>query len=134
MAKMKLEFDGFNEAIARLNRLEGDVKKTTEQALIKSKRLVHKKIGTAMTKHNRTFQTIRSLDKSNHVAWTGTIASIEVGFDIQNGGLASVFLMYGTPRIKKDQQLYNSIYGKKTKSEIHDLQKEIFYEEIRKLT
>ena len=60
------------------------------------------------------------------VEWSGTKAFVDVGFDIQNGGLASIFLMYGTPRMKKDTKLYNDIYGKKTRDEIRALQEEIF--------
>lgn len=133
MAKMQLEFEGFNEAVARLTKLEGNVKKTTEEALIKSKRVAHQKAGAAMSPHNKTFRTIRTLAKNSKVEWTGTMASIEVGFDIHNGGLASIFLMYGTPRVKKDQKLYNAFYGSQTKKEIQKLQEDIFMREIRKM-
>lgn len=133
MAKMQLEFEGFTEAIARLTKLEGNVKKTTEEALRQSERIARKKAGAAMSPHNHTFRTIRTLKHDQNIEWAGTTASIEVGFDIHNGGLASIFLMYGTPRIKKDQKLYDAFYGNQTKKEIQNLQEEIFMREIRKL-
>lgn len=130
--KTRIEFEGFDEAIARLSQLEGDVKGTTEQALKKSNRYVRQNIGAAMQKHNRTYETIRSLISNPNIEWVGTVASMDVGFDLSNGGLPSIFLMYGTPRMNKDQNLYNAIYGKKTKDEIMKLQEEIFFEAIRK--
>lgn len=132
MAKIKLEIDGFENLIARLRELDGDIKGTTEEALKDSKRFVHKQLGRAMEKHNRTFGTVRSLDSSSGVQWAGTIATINVGFDISNGGLPSVFLMYGTPKIKKDQNLYNAIYGKNTRAEIQRIQEDVFYEAMQR--
>lgn len=131
--KTQIEFDGFEEAISRLSELEGDVKKTTENALKETRKHVHENLNVAMQKHNRTFKTVRSLDNDSNVQWVGSVASISVGFDLTNGGLPSIFLMYGTPRMSKDQNLYNAVYGKKTKDEVMKIQRDIFYDEIRRL-
>lgn len=133
MSRMSLEFEGFNEAVKRLERLEGNVRKVTNEALIKSKRLAHQQAGAAMSSHNESYATIRSLDNTSLPEWAGTTATIHVGFNIRKGGLASIFLMYGTPRMKKDTKLYNAFYGNKIKKEVHKLQEEIFMKEIRKL-
>lgn len=133
MSKMQLEFEGFNEAINRLTKLEGNVRKTTDEALQQSEKIARKKAGDAMSRHNNTFRTVRSLNKDQSVEWTGTMASINVGFNIREGGLASIFLMYGTPRMKKDQKLYDAIYGNQTKKEVQKIQEEIFMREIRKM-
>lgn len=133
MPKMKLEFDGFDEAIKRLTKLNGNVKGTVEKALEKSNRIVREKAGAAMNPHNETYATIKSLRSDVKVEWAGTQATMPVGFDISKGGLAHIFLMYGTPRMKKDQKLYNAFYGTGTKNEVHKIQEEIFYDEIRKL-
>ena len=133
MAKMKLEFDGFSEAINRLTKLEGDVRGTTEKALKETHRIVTDKAEEAIAKHNRTGRTLGTLQRDAKVEWSGTTAKVDVGFDIHNGGLASIFLMYGTPRVKKDQQLYNAFFGKQTKTEVKELQEQLFMDEIRKL-
>lgn len=130
--KTRIEFEGFDEAIARLSQLEVDTKKVTEEALKKSNRYVRQNVGAAMQKHNRTFETIRSLVSDPKVEWVGTVGSIDVGFDLSNGGLPSIFLMYGTPRMNKDQDLYNAIYGAKTKNKVKKIQEEIFFDAIRK--
>lgn len=131
MAKTRIEFEGFDEVIARLSQLEGDVKGVTEQALQKTKQHIHKNLKIAMQRHNLTFATVNSLDESSRVNWQGSIGSIDVGFDISNGGLPSVFLMYGTPRMRKDQNLYNAIYGEKTKDDVMKIQEEILFNAIR---
>lgn len=130
--KLKLEFKGFEEYAARLDELGGDLKATTEKALKESHALVTPKIKAAMTKHNRTGGTSRAILDKSPVVWDGAVASIDVGFDIQSGGMPSIFLMYGTPRVKPDRDLYNAIYGNKTKKEIKELQQEIFSAAIKK--
>lgn len=131
--KLQLEFEGFEEVVARLEKLGGDVKGVTEEALKKTKRHIHQKLGQEMQPHNETYATVKSLVKESNVEWSGTVASIPTGFSIKNGGLASIFLMYGTPRMNKDQKLYNDIWGNKTKKEIIEIQENIFYEKIRRL-
>lgn len=135
--KLRLEFKGFEEYAARLDELGGDLKATTEKALKESHALVTPKIKAAMTKHNRTGGTSRAILDKSPVVWDGSVASIDVGFDIQGGGMASIYLMHGTklrgtPRTKPDIELYNAIYGNKTRKEIKELQQEIFSAAIKK--
>lgn len=130
--KLRLEFKGFEEYAARLDELGGDLKATTEKALKESHALVTPKIKAAMTKHNRTGGTSRAILDNSAVVWDGSVASIDVGFNIQSGGMPSIYLMYGTPRVKPDRELYNAIYGNKTKKEIKELQQEIFSAAIKK--
>lgn len=131
--KAYIEFNGFNEVIARLHALEGNVKEVTEDALKKTKRHVHEKLKDAMQKHNQSFTTIHSLDDQSTVEWVGSTASIDIGFHVHKGGLPSIFLMYGTPRMDKDPKLYGAVYGKKVRNEIKKMQEDMFYDEIRRL-
>lgn len=131
--KAYLEFEGFDRAIARLKKLDGDTKATTEKALKKTHEIITKKAEEAIRPHRETGATEESLYREGEVEWAGTLASVNVGFSIRKGGLASIFLMYGTPRMDKDQKLYNSVFGTSTRKEVLNAQEEIFYEEIRKL-
>lgn len=133
MASFKLDFAGFNEMRERLNRLQADTKAVCEEALVKTKELVTKKAEAAMAKPNlpaggkySTGDTVGSLDLTSTVTWNGTEGSIKVGFNIKKGGLPSVFLMYGTPKMPKVQALYDAFYGEETLGEIAALQKEVF--------
>ncbi len=131
--KTRIEFEGFDEAIARLTKLNGDVKSITEKALKKTHSIITEKAEEAIAPHKETGLTEKSLHRQANIEWAGTLASVETGFSIREGGLASIFLMYGTPRMKKDQKLYNAFWSNSTKNEITEAQEEIFFEEIRRL-
>lgn len=131
--KTRIEFEGFEEVIARLSKLDGDIKGVTEKALRETHKVITKKAEAAIAPHKETGVTEKSLKRNSEIEWAGTLASVETGFSIRQGGLASIFLMYGTPRMKKDQNLYNAFFGNKTKKEVMELQEKIFYDEIRRL-
>ena len=135
--KVGLHFSGFEETIARLKELEGDVKKATEEALIESQAIVAENAQAAMKKHHRTGDTEESIITDKKVEWEGFTASIGVGFNISKGGLASIFLMYGTPKhapnhpgTDADKAVYDAIYGTKTKKAVAKVQEEIFLKAI----
>lgn len=133
--KLKFEFDGFENLTKRLANLEGDVKATTEKALKECHRQVTNDALQAIKPHRDTGVTEKSLYTESKVEWAGTQASVPVGFSISKGGIASIMLMYGTPRIPKDQNLYNALSpkSKKLESKVKQIQEDIFYEEIRRL-
>ena len=132
--KMRLEFSGFEEMAERLDKLGGDLKKTTEKALEATHEHITPKVKEAFRKHDIKYShdTMKSLKKDSEVEWNGSVASVGVGFKISSGGLPSIFLMYGTPKIQPDKKLYDSVYGNKTKKEVKALQEKIFAEEIAK--
>lgn len=120
--KFKLEFSGFEELSQRLEELGGDLRNVTEKALQNTHDYISPKLHADMRKHRRTGNTEKAILDDAKVSWMGDIASVDVGFDLSNGGFPSIFLMYGTPRMRKDTKLYNDIYGSKTKKEIAELQ------------
>lgn len=132
MAKIGLQLDGFEDLMSDLDKLGGDLKEVTAEALEKSHAYVTPTLHQAMKKHHRTGRTERSIDDSGKVYWSGNTATVDVGFDISGGGLASVFLMYGTPKMKKDTKLYNAIYGSATKKKLAEIQEEIILGAIEK--
>ena len=122
-AKMELKFTGMNEYIRRLQRMDKDIKRATENA---SSAEITPGIHKGIAPHNLTGATEESIVNDKKVEWTGEVAEVKVGFSIRDGGLASIFLMYGTPTIEPDMELYNSIYGSQTKSKVRKKQKEVF--------
>lgn len=135
--KFKLEFDGLSEMVERLEKLNGDLKTTTENALKATFSVVTPNIQNAINasqyNFNRTGQTKRSLVKMPAIEWDGMVASVPIGFDIGGGGLASIFLMYGTPSIQPDRGLYTAIYGAKTQKQVAQIQREVFEKRIARL-
>lgn len=110
--KLSLDFKVFAEYAEKLDKLGGDVQGAADQVLQNAHDIVTANIKRDMQKHHRTGKTEKSILDHARVEWSGNMASIDVGFDLANGGLASIFLMYGTPRMEKDQQLYDHIYGR----------------------
>lgn len=130
--RIGLTFRGFEEYAEKIDRLNGDLDNTVKKALQASFDHVTPKVETAINRHVQTGETKSALRHSETVQWEGRKAYIKVGFEFPEG-FPSIFLMYGTPRMKKDTKLYNAIYGTKTQKEIKQIQKEIFEEEIRRV-
>lgn len=131
--KFSLDFDGFLDYASKVSELGGSelLKKATENALKATDEYLTPEIEKAMrsSPHNfdRTGKTAGTLDKNYNVEWTGTVAKAKVGFKISEGGLASIFLAYGTPHIKPDVKLKNALKGAgKYKKEIAEIQKAEF--------
>lgn len=156
--KFGLKFDGVAELSEQIDKLGGDLKKVTEEALIFIPGEVTPKLRAAMAKHTRygrgtAGETARALVEGQQVQWSGSVASIAVGFDLKKGGMPSIFLMYGTPRhaprnqyggatqqgakdhpgTQADRELYDAIYGKRIQAEISKKQRQIFEEALEKL-
>lgn len=131
--RLTVDFTGFREYMERLERLGSDTKGLVDKALKESFETVTPGIEKAIEPHKFTGETEASLVKNADVKWQGNVGSVEVGFDITHGGLPSVFLMYGTPRMKPDMNLYNSIYGSATKSKVRKAQQAVFEEEMRRV-
>lgn len=136
MAKSKnrigLEFEGFEDIVAELEGLQGDVRKATEESLKVANKVVAERLTPIMEKHKRTGVTLGSIRNDYPIEWEGLTASTKIGFDFAESGLTSIFLMYGTPRMPKVQGLYNAVYGRKTKKMIGEEQRKIFSEAIHK--
>ena len=143
--KIGLKFDGIEQMIKDLEAVQGDLKATTEQALIESKKHVNEELKRVTIKENypakgkysrKTKNTASSIDNDMTVTWEGTTASIKVGYDMKISGLASIFLLYGTPRhkppMKAVRKMYNAIYGAKMKKEIGEIQRQVFENAIKK--
>lgn len=130
--KLRIDFKGVDEYIEKLKQLGGNaVNVAVENALKESQALVAQKCAAAMTPHQKTGRTAASIITDAPVEWTGETAKIPVGFDIEKGGLPSIFLMHGTvvngqPHMERDEDLYNAVYGAETKREVRKLQKEAF--------
>lgn len=138
--KIGLQFDGWEDYIYKLDELGGSqaMKKGVEDALIESKKHVNPLIEKAMGKlpaggKYSTGDTKESIDKETTVEWVTMIGEIKIGFDFKKSGLKSIFLMYGTPRMKPVSGLKSAIYGSKTQKEIAEIQEKVLSEVIKKV-
>ena len=146
--KLKLQFNGFNDMFEKLDKLGADTKKIASDALEESFNAVTPGILAAIKPHKDPGKTEESLVTTPEVVWEGTRAYVEVGFDLDKGGLPSIFLMYGTPKhavknqygatgksangITKDEVLFESVYGSSTLSKVRRVQKKVFTAAMKK--
>lgn len=138
MARMKIMFDGFKDLAYAIDEAGGDLHAAVEEALTKTAELVQNTLGQAALpyaekglKGYATGDMFNSLKKENPIYWTGTVAEVSVGFELyEKGGWHSIFIMYGTPRISKNQKIYNAIKGTRTKHAIAMLQEEIMQKHL----
>lgn len=137
--KVGFAFSGFEEICEKLDGIGGNLKQTTETALVKSKAVVTVNLVKATQKSNYPAQGKYSSGDLRHsihtgktVEWNGTVGEIHVGFDFAKSGLTSIMIMYGTPRMNKVQSIYDAVYGNKTKKQVRKVQEEIFTDAIKK--
>lgn len=136
--KIGLQFEGWEDYVAKLDELGGTdhMKKGVEKALIESKKHVNPLIEQAMVKlpaggKYSTGDTKKSIDKDMSVDWVGMTGEIKVGFDFSKLGVKSIFLMYGTPRMKPVSGLKAAVYGTKTQKEIAEIQEKVMWNVIK---
>ena len=134
MAKSRfgIQFEGFAELMENLDKLGGDLNEVAEECLQVAHDVVTPRIKADIVRHHNTGRTEKSIVNEKRVEWEGTTASIKVGFNLKNGGMPSIFLMYGTPRMQKDTKLYNDIYGSAVSKEISEKQEEILQRTVQK--
>lgn len=130
----RVDFEGMNEAIKRLEDLGGDMNKAAEKALQKTYDYVTPNVKKELSKYSvRSGDMVASFRKNEKVEWIGFIAQIKAGFDYDISSHALYQMITGTPYMKPNKKLYNALYGAKTKKEIEKIQKEVFVHEISKV-
>lgn len=130
MQKMQMQVEGLDALMERMRKLGVDTRSAVNKALIETHKIVTEKAEAAIETHRRTGATEASLRHDVVIEWNRDVASIKVGFDIENGGLPSIFLMYGTARIKPDKTLHDAFFGKETIKEIVEAQEKAIYTAI----
>lgn len=130
---MKLEFAGFDEMLKKLTALEADTKSIAEEALRRTFDIVTREEEIGIQAPNlpaqgkfSTGRTEKSLLRTFSVKWQGTVGGTDVGFQIDKGGFPSIFLIRGTPKMQKDQKLYDAFYGDRIRGEFLNAQREVF--------
>lgn len=143
MAKMSIVFDGFADLAQAIDKAGGDLKEAVDEALTKTQDLVQENVRTASTvytgkglKGYATGAMVRSIMASESPEWHGSVAEVGSGFTTNGGAtmagfLHSIFVMYGTPKMTKDQKLYNAIKGTRTRKQIAEIQQEVMQEYLK---
>lgn len=150
--KFGLEFAGFNEVLERYKKLGGNLKGITEKCLEFIPAEINPNLQADMARHHSK-RVVKSISTDKKVEWEGLRAGVKVGFEINKGGLPSIFLMYGTAKhvpknqygtpkragarmnggITADKKLYSDVYGRSIHKKIGEKQEAILAKEIQKI-
>lgn len=137
MARMRIEFDGFERFLEEIERQEKDLRPAVNKALEKTFDVVQSGVKQTIPPHHRSGATEESMYKTPLVEWTGNVAEVKVGFDLSET-VTSQFLIYGAkesvtgvPYRKPDMALWNAIFGSAVTRRIEEIQRSVF-EEILK--
>ena len=132
MARIKVDFDGFDRAIEEFERREKTIKPAIDKALNETFRTITPGAKSAISPHHLSGDTEGSLRTSPEIKWGGSVAELKVGFNISKGGLPSVFLMYGTPKMRPDMKLWSAFFGSGTLKRVREAQEKVIMEELSK--
>lgn len=139
MAKMQIIGDPFKDLALAIDKAGGNLKAAADEALTESAKIVQSNTVSAAAPYFRggrkgyaTGDMYRSIKRTVSPTWTGDVAEVHVGFDLKaKGGFHSIFVMYGTPRMQKDTQVYNAIRGIKTKKSVEAAQEKAMKKHLK---
>lgn len=129
-SKWAFRFDEMTELAEKLENMGGDLQKACDTALKSTHEYITPNLASNIARHHYSGATERSLEKTPQVEWiTPLHARVNVGFNLDKGGLPSVFLMWGTPKRRAskmpvDKMLKKAAFGSGVKREVAKLQRE----------
>lgn len=105
--KAKIDFYGSSELLKRLEAAGANVEKCIVDALQKSVEKPKEEMLQYIRRHKLTGQTEDSF--TTEIKHEENKVYLKVGFDIKKGGIAAIFLNYGTPKIAPSFFIDNAI-------------------------
>ena len=140
MSKFKVDFAGFEQMRARLNKLEaGLTEEVAIKALEKTNDIVYAAAKAAVAKPNlpaggkysrKAKNTESSLREEPLIEQKGTELIAHIGFDMKVSGMTSIWLIRGTPKYPKVQALYDAFYGSAILDKVRQAQREVFQDAL----
>lgn len=105
--KSRIDFYGSSELLKRLEAAGANVEQCVVNALEKSVEKPKAEMLEYIRQHKLTGKTEQSF--TTEIKHEGNKVFLKVGFDIKKGGIAAVFLNYGTPKIAPSFFIDNAI-------------------------
>lgn len=133
-SKFAFRFDEMADLATKIEAAGGDLQKAADSALKATHGYITPQLNRGISRHVQTGETKGSLEKKARVTWVHPmLARVEVGFDLMDGGLPSIFLMWGTPKMKPDKNLRRAAFGPKVRREVAQIQREALEKVLERL-
>lgn len=139
-SKWAFRFDEMAELSEKLERMGGDLQKAVDTALKSTHEHITPQLSAGIARHNFSGDTAETLERAPHVEWVTPLkARVSIGFNLKEGGVPSIFLMWGTPKRRAskmpvDTSFRNAAFGPKVKREVAQLQREALEAAVEALT
>ena len=137
-SKFAFDYKAMDDLIEKLDRAGGNLPDAVDRTLKAAHGYITPGLKSGIARHHASGDTEKSLQTSGEVVWdTPLRAHIRIGFKISDGGLPSIFLMWGTPKhgahpgTAADAKLKNAAFGAKVKREVAAIQREEFEKAIQ---
>ena len=99
-SKCTMSFSGVDEILNDIEKLGGDLPKAIEKAVERSGEVATQEYLKVIEKHRYSGITEESVVQDLKVQNDGKKITLNTGFDLETGGVASIFLDRGTPTQK----------------------------------
>ena len=137
--KMSITFDGFNDLAYAIDEAGGDLRAAVNEALTETQGIIENYVLDASVpyahgglKGYAKGDMFDAIITDAQIEWSGNVATVQSGFGLmRKGGWHSIFVMYGTPKMAKDQKVYNAIRGTKVRKAIAEAQQRIMSERLK---
>lgn len=131
MARIKLQLEGFDDLLSKINKAGGSINKSVDTCVRKSANIVDSELRIQMQKvkaDSPDHDLIKNMPNPE-ISWEGNKCTAKIGYKLGNynsdnltEGFKALFLNYGTPRRKPSKESAR-MFIKKTKSKAASLVK-----------
>ena len=135
---LRLDTKGFENLLTKLDEVGGNINEIVTKALEEAGKTIAEDTHSAMAASNlpaggkySTGKTEAAIVDDPKVEWSGSKASIAVGFDFAKPG-AGGFLITGPPKMRPNKELNKMYKGKKYMKQIQDQMSEVVSDAIDK--
>ena len=134
-SKLAFNFDEMYDLAEKLEKAGGNLQAAADRALKATHDYITPNLAAGIQRHVLSGDTKESLDKQGGVVWESPLkAHINIGFNLEEGGLPSVFLMWGTPKMKNDAKLKSAAFGAKVTREVAAIQRQEMEKALQEIT
>lgn len=134
-SKFAFRFDEMFDLAARIEKAGGSIQQAADKALHDTHDYITPQLTTGIARHVQTGETRDSLVQTAKVEWlTPLKAQVNIGFNLEDGGVPSIFLMWGTPKMAPDISLRKAAFGPAVKREVARIQREALKAFLQTLT
>lgn len=134
-SKLAFNFDEMAGLAEKLEKMGGNLQEAADRALKATHDYITPNLSSGIQRHVQTGETKESLDKQGGVVWESPLkAHINIGFNLKEGGLPSIFLMWGTPKMRPDTKLKSAAFGAKVTREVAAIQRQEMEKALQEIT